>query len=270
MSSAEKLLFDTPAPIFERVVPSADNIIVSSTSPKVIESLIETINNIGSETPSVTVLSNKQVLQSVTSDFLTASIAADHVEDNQLALRTTEPVPSGESIVTDSSLTAILIGRERFIGLQSEDPELVESAYEDFDAMSSTSEQFSIRTPGLSRLRDTMQSTFSDTTEEDFMQMLQAANTGRKVDEVIVALLVAAKHQLLFYDISRWGEDVGFASSATFSRVKTSLEDQNIIETEKEPIEVGRPRQRLLLSGDELPELNGEELVKEVFDHLIR
>jgi len=61
---------------------------------------------------------------------------------------------------------------------------------------------------------------------------------------------VAARNGDLLYDISRWGEDVGIASKATFSRTKTRMEESGVIATEKVPIDVGRPRLRLRL-GDE-------------------
>ena len=55
---------------------------------------------------------------------------------------------------------------------------------------------------------------------------------------------------MLLYDISRWGEDVGVASKATFSRAKSRLEDAALIRTEKVPIDVGRPRLRLTLPAE--------------------
>ncbi|PSQ37416.1 hypothetical protein BRD05_00685, partial [Halobacteriales archaeon QS_9_70_65] len=61
---------------------------------------------------------------------------------------------------------------------------------------------------------------------------------------------VAAKNEDLLYDISKWGEDIGIASKATFSRTKSRLEETGLIDTEKVPIDVGRPRLRLKL-GDE-------------------
>jgi predicted transcriptional regulator len=64
----------------------------------------------------------------------------------------------------------------------------------------------------------------------------------------------------LLYDLSKWGEDVGVASKATFSRVKTNLEEQGLLDTEKVPIDVGRPRLRLLLGDERLREADPEEL----------
>ncbi|MFB6177166.1 MAG: DUF5821 family protein, partial [Halobaculum sp.] len=47
---------------------------------------------------------------------------------------------------------------------------------------------------------------------------------------------------------------------ATFSRTKTRLEDVGIVDTEKVPIDVGRPRLRLKLGDDRLREASSEDL----------
>src|SRR5699024_2222448 len=64
---------------------------------------------------------------------------------------------------------------------------------------------------------------------------------------VELCLLAGAAHEVMLYNLSNWGEEVGVASRATFSRTKIRLEDAEILATEKVPIAVGRPRQRLLL-----------------------
>jgi DNA-binding HxlR family transcriptional regulator len=45
------------------------------------------------------------------------------------------------------------------------------------------------------------------------------------------------------------GDDTGFASQATLSRQKQSLEDAGLVETSKVQCDIGRPRYRLHLSG---------------------
>jgi hypothetical protein len=79
----------------------------------------------------------------------------------------------------------------------------------------------------------------------------QCDDEGRneKSDEVALAILAGAKREVQLFELSTWGEDVGLASRATFSRVKIALEDRGVIETEKIPIDVGRPRQRLVLAN---------------------
>ena len=82
-----------------------------------------------------------------------------------------------------------------------------------------------------------------------------------EVDEVVISLLAAASNEQLLYDISTWGERVGVASRATFSRKKSTLEEHGVIETEKVPIDVGRPRLRLLFGDERLHEADTDELV---------
>jgi hypothetical protein len=98
-------------------------------------------------------------------------------------------------------------------------------------------------------------------TRADFDAVLASLDSvGDDLDEVAIALLVTAKNEQLLYDVSRWGEDVGMASKATFSRTKTNLEDAGLLDTEKVPIDVSRPRQRLLLGDDALQSADTDEL----------
>jgi len=68
------------------------------------------------------------------------------------------------------------------------------------------------------------------------------------INEVDTVLLVAAANEVLPYDLSRWAEDIQFCSGVTLSRNKSELVDLNVVTTEKVPMDVGRPRQRLLLT----------------------
>ncbi|QHS15763.1 hypothetical protein GWK26_00600 [haloarchaeon 3A1-DGR] len=70
---------------------------------------------------------------------------------------------------------------------------------------------------------------------------------GGDTDAVTIALLVAAKSGAQQYRISKWGEDSGVGSAATFSRKKNNLEDDSVITTEKVPDDIGRPRYCLQL-----------------------
>lgn len=99
---------------------------------------------------------------------------------------------------------------------------------------------------------------------DDFDTVLESLTTARGdgdgLDEVTISLLVAAKNEELLYDISKWGEDVGIASKATFSRAKTTLEEMGLIDTEKVPIDVGRPRLRLRFAHERLQSASADEL----------
>jgi len=87
-----------------------------------------------------------------------------------------------------------------------------------------------------------------------------ARGDGEGLDEVTISLLVAARNGELLYDISEVGRDIGLAARATFSRTKTTLEDMGLIDTEKVPIDVGRPRLRLMLGDERLEDASTDEL----------
>jgi hypothetical protein len=87
-----------------------------------------------------------------------------------------------------------------------------------------------------------------------------ARGNGEGRDEVTISLILAARNGELLYDISKWGEDVGLASKATFSRTKSALEDLGLIATEKVPIDVGRPRLRLKFADERLRTASADEL----------
>jgi hypothetical protein len=138
--------------------------------------------------------------------------------------------------------------------LATDDEAFISGAYGQYAGERDRAEAFSLRTPGLSRVRETLAERIGETAAADFDEVLtsmeSARGDGDGLDEVTISLLVAAKNDELLYDISKWGEDVGIASKATFSRTKSELEETGLITTEKVPIDVGRPRLRLKLGDD--------------------
>jgi hypothetical protein len=110
-----------------------------------------------------------------------------------------------------------------------------------------------------------------DATASDFAAMLEVLETASGddgLDEVAVALLAAARNEILLYDISKWGEDSGVASKATFSRKKTEMEDSGLIDTENVPIDIGRPRLRLGFVDDGLHDAPIDDVVAAARDAL--
>jgi len=214
--------------------------------------------------PTARVLADRRVLKSAMQDFIVASNAADLIEQDRLELRTLDEEPDNSLLVTPSSVVALVETGSTVGGLTTDNDEFIEDAYRTFGETFETVEPFSMRTPPLSRVRETLAADIGHETEADFSAVLSSLETARGdgdgLDEVTISLLVAAKNEVLLYDISRWGEEVGIASKATFSRTKTSLEDAGIIDTEKVPIDVGRPRLRLKLGDDRLEDADGPQL----------
>ena len=148
--------------------------------------------------------------------------------------------------------------------LVTDDTEFVAAAREHWTSVWDTAEEFPLRTPARSLVHESLETELGPTVEADFRTMLDALNTARGenngLDEVVVSLLAAAKNEQLLYDISKWGEDAGVASKATFSRTKNRLEEHGLIDTEKVPIDVGRPRMRLVLGDERLREADADDL----------
>jgi hypothetical protein len=214
--------------------------------------------------PAVALLADERKLKTVMDDFLVASNAADLVADGTLSIRIRESLPENSLLITEDGIVSVVFSGDRVGGLTPDGAVLVERAGNYYDGLWEESEAFTLRTPALSEVRSTLESDIGPDTAGDFNAVLNSLQTARGdgdgLDEVTVSLLVAAKNGELLYDISKWGEDIGLASKATFSRTKTKLEDMGLIDTEKVPIDVGRPRLRLMLGDERLSDADADEL----------
>ncbi|MEF8813998.1 MAG: DUF5821 family protein [Halovenus sp.] len=216
------------------------------------------VNQLGeTDGSSVRLFADGRVLKDLTEDFLVASEIADLVEHDLLSVRTLGNVPRHSLLLAESFLLSLVESEKRAAGLVTTTDQFVADANAEYDRRWDEAEPFTLRTPALSRVRETLEVDISPAAARDFDAMLGALETARGngagLDEVEIALLVAANNGELLYDISRWGEDVSLASKATFSRSKNRLEDSGLLDTEKVPIDVGRPRLRLQL-GSVAPE----------------
>ena len=214
------------------------------------------------QSPTVRLLVDESVLRWLRDNFVLASTATELVEAETLDLRSSEQ-SEGTMVVTDEAIISLLRSDgEQSAALATDHEEFVAEVRERWNGLWKDGEAFDLRTPAYSRVLETLAEEFDSTMESDFEIALDSLTEQNddELDEVAVALLVAAKHEQLLYDISRWGEDAGVASKATFSRKKTQLEEQGLLETEKVPIDVGRPRLRLLLGDERLREADADEL----------
>ncbi|WP_435175090.1 transcriptional regulator TbsP [Halorussus sp. AFM4] len=265
METESNLLDQEIAEILRTVIDGApDTLLVVNPSKNAIEELITVATEYDGDLPELRMLAQSGTLKDVMEDFIVASNAADLIDAGSLSLRTTDEVPSNSLLVTDEVVIALVTADDRVGGLTADDEEFVSEAYDSYSAQFEDADEFSLRTPPLSRVRDTLGEEISPEAREDFDEVLASMETARGdgdgLDEVTISLLVAAKNEALLYDISKWGEDVGIASKATFSRTKTKLEDMGLIGTEKVPIDVGRPRLRLKLANDDLRDADTDQL----------
>lgn len=244
---------------------NSDNVLAVGLSTDVISGMLTALTE-RDDTPSIRILAAETVLKDLVSDFTVAGTIADFVADDVLSIRTTENRFDGPLVITEKRVITIVPTDAQTAGIGTDDEEFVEDAQHHYADHWENADSFTLRTPPLSRVRETLATELGPEVTDDFEQMRTALQTTRDndqsaLDAVDLCLLAAAKNGALLYDISRWGENVGLASRATFSRKKTAFEEMGIIETEKVPIDVGRPRLRLLLGDERLQGVDADELV---------
>ena len=141
---------------------------------------------------------------------------------------TAEILPTNELLLTSNSLITIINAGNSTLTLTTPAQPLTEDVYTFYNNLWSQSIPFHIAAPPFSLVLDSLQSQFGTTLKSDFSTALfslqKLPSTYDFLDEVALSLLIAARNQILLYDLSRWGEDIGIASRATFSRTKQLLE----------------------------------------------
>ena len=168
-------------------------------------------------------------------------------------MRTLSSVPRSSLLLTEQSVVSLVPTDDGVVSVSTTDEDVVEATYEAYTSRWEQAEPFPLRTPPLSEVRTTLDAELGQTVADEFDRALAtvqswSGNSEGVLDEVTLALLVAANNGALLYDISRWGEELKLASKATFSRNKNRLEECGLVDTEKVPIDVGRPRLRLVLA----------------------
>lgn len=262
---ASNLLEDQVEDILRAAVEQADgDLFVVDPSVEAVEALVELTTSFEGELPTIKLLSDERVLKEVMDDFLVASNAADLVDAGSLELRILGSDVDNSLLVSADQAMALVSAGDRVAALTTDDAEFVDTAFATYADRFESAERFNLRTPAISRVRDSLDASIGEGARTDFDTVLSSLETARGdgdgLDEVTISLLVAAKNDVLLYDISKWGEDVGIASKATFSRTKTRLEEMGLIDTEKVPIDVGRPRLRLKLGDERLKGTDAKDL----------
>jgi len=265
------LLADSVGSVLRSAFETAESdVIAVAPAEQMLRAIVDVISAPDSDVQPVAVLVSEPVLKTVTDDFLSASRMADLVEDEALSLWSwTEPTNNSLLLWADGMYTIVSAG-EQVAGLSADDETFIDAINTTYRTALGEATAVSLRTPPLSVVEQALIDDIGEQCHEDFISILSTAEAMGaigSVDEVVTSLLAAARNDVLLYDISRWGEDVGVASKATFSRAKSRLEDAALIRTEKVPIDVGRPRLRLTLPA-EYDTLDDDALVEAAVESL--
>lgn len=264
MTGADIFGDDVRAVLTDVLATAGGDVLVVNPSRETVRTLVDMLGRNGNG--SVRLFVDETVLKDLTDDFLVGSELADLIESGRIAVRSLRSVPRHSLVVTETFALSLVESETAVAGLVTEEDSFVRDTVGDYERRWSDAEEFTLRTPPRSRVRETLEADISPAVAADFEEMLSALETARGngdgLDEVQISLLVAAKNGELLYDISRWGEDIELASKATFSRSKNHLEEHDILDTEKVPIDVGRPRLRLRLGSQELADATPAEIAE--------
>jgi hypothetical protein len=250
------LLEDTVGDVLSAGIEGAgDGLLIINPSRETVRGLVAVLAE-SDDPPTVRLFVAEQPLKSLVDDFLVASAIADLVEAGRLVVRTLSEVPNNAILVSDDAVAALVESEGGAGALTTTDDSFVSSVRDHYERQWESAPPFSLRTPARSTVVETLEDDIGVDAARDFEAVLDSLESARGdgdgLDEVTISLLVAARNGELLYDISKWGEDIGLASKATFSRTKTRLEDEGLLDTEKVPIDVGRPRLRLMLGDPQL------------------
>jgi len=200
--------------------------------------------------PDVRVLGNESALNQACNDFMIASLAAEFVDNGHLSIRT---APCGDTtlLITPASVVPLIELDGAVAGIGTDESTLSDD-FDDIADRWEAAEPFTIETPPLSRIERSIAD--DSAIYQTFTTLLDATNDacarGDGVGVVTLAVLTAAKHDLLLSQVACWTENVGLANGSTVSRTKGDLNEAGLITTKKEATQAGRPNQRLHLTDD--------------------
>ncbi len=210
------------------------------------------------DVPTLTVLASEAVIDAVTDGFHATSRLAALTESGTVELLTLrEPQPN---VVLAGETTGCVLVEHRDEMDESgaadrstrhpvgDDPSLHER-YADLVAAASTKR---LRTPSRHRIYGAFVDRCGTAVAADLIRVLDAApglSDDDIVDPRIRAYAVGARHGVLDHDLRRACEDAGLGSPSTFTRVKRRLIDAELVQTERVPQPVGRPRERIVATA---------------------
>lgn len=212
------------------------------------------------------ILVDSQTLRDAKQDFIVASYLTEHSNTDTIEIK--ETTDELTPIITTSNESQLLgLGDKTWI-ISVSDETASNDLSDRFKTIWSDSEPVSFRAPALSKISSSFETRFDSELASDFMTLLEEAYpdvvTMSEMNHVDVALLFAAARELMFYDLNKWGDFIGYASSGTFSRKRQKLEEKGIISTSNVQVDIGRPRMKLHMNEEFKDFALGNELLTEV------
>ena len=186
--------------------------------------------------PTVKLLVDWDDITAATDDFMVAGHAADLVAADALSVRLLPDLPRASLFVSGSEVVSLVHAGDGVGGLTATESAFVEDAWRRYDEAWVDAEPHSLRTPPITDVRETLAAELGRPVLDDFDAILGELSSVTGEDgpnEVTLVLFAAARHDKLLYEVSKWGEDVGLASKATFSVTTTPASSRSLFDREK-------------------------------------
>nr|ABC70141.1 conserved hypothetical protein [uncultured prokaryote 2E01B] len=211
--------------------------------------------------PETRVLAQKPVLKTIRNRLRPATALAQAAADGRLTTRVTdEPAPT-TVLATPDRAYALVEGGEGVAALATDATRLVDGVRTASEEQFEAAEPFDFRRPSRAEMLAGLTDRVSEAAAAEFEAAVDGADRIVGLDAAVsLALVVAARNEELLYDLSGWSEDVSLASKATVSRQKSRLVEAGLLGTEKQPIDISRPRLRLVVDDDTLAAVDTADL----------
>lgn len=240
--------------LFEAVLAElSGTVLVTTSTVDDVAGLVAALEASASE--DVRLLVDEATAKAVGDSFLLASRLVDLIDDGSIEVRVSSPrTPFPTLLVGDDAVRSIAgISAAATTELRADaDETFLETTRSSYGDHWDDAETFSARVPAYSKMLDALDERLGEEMRVDIEAVFDAETRVHggeaSIEPVRLALLLGAKNEVQFYELGLWGESEGVASRAKFSREKQALEENDLIDTEKVPTDVGRPRQRLVLS----------------------
>lgn len=268
-----------PSTLADRALAAASDALVVDPSPALVRGIVDIVAADGrtaadgstdtSTPPKVRLLCTGESAEAAFGDFLTAAAAVDARSADRLAVRTASGLDASLTVADGTVRAHVSLDDDDSAdrpnaGFASGGDETACAVIEDaYDARWRDAEAYAFDVPGRTRIVESFADRWADAAET-LGNLFRAAETlprAGALDPVTACTLVGARHELLTMRLGEWAEEIDLSSRTEIARSKARLIEAGIVETEREPVGVGRPRHRLVLASDETTDPTGAELL---------
>ncbi|MES3517951.1 MAG: DUF5821 family protein [Natronomonas sp.] len=232
--------------------------VVNPNTTATIDAVVEALDTL--DTLQIRILAGESTLSKLNGAFELRARLAKHAGSGRLSLHRYDGSTNTLLVDRDAVVLFSDIGDET-IEVRKAHSQFLTDKYEQFCTEACAATRVDLDTPSITRIRSTLSDALGTDPAEEFDRVLRLLPDCADSDAATVALLVAGRHEKLYGDLSTWGEALGVASNATFSRKKTELiEEHGLIETEAISRDVGRPPLRLRPADTSLRDASVDDL----------